>query len=80
MGWESDGNGIKVRAGKWELRRGSGKKSMHRAYCLAFLRPISFLPLRRTNLSMFGYDSGPDLWADGEVHAQSLVHFIGLHE
>ena len=23
---------------------------------------------------------GPDLWAGGEVHAESLVHFLGLHE
>jgi len=28
MGWEWDRNGIKV-CGKWELRRGSGKKSVH---------------------------------------------------
>ena len=29
---------------------------------------------------MFGYDSGPELWADGEVHTESLMQFLGLHE
>jgi len=70
-----DGNGIKVR-GKWELRCGSGKKSLHTVSPSWF----RFLFTAMTNLSMFGYNSGPELWADGEVHTESLVHFLGLHE